>query len=293
MQNSGGTRINKYLSELGLCSRREADRWIEQGRVTVNGKQPTAGTRIGSRDKLRVDGRVIESPQDDHIYLLFNKPPGIVTTTEQTEPDNIISYINYPRRIFPVGRLDKASEGLIILTSDGDIVNKILRAGNRHEKEYDVTVNQPVTDDFISKMSTGVPILGQVTKKCKVERTGPSSFRIVLIQGLNRQIRRMCEYFGYEVEKLKRTRIMHLKLDLPPGQFRDLEADELKRLFESIKDSDGTQQKKQGKQPKSSPQGKSKGKPQKTGGKQPSDPRNQRSGKRNRPPSGGRSRKRR
>ncbi len=238
-------RINKYLSEIGLCSRREADKWIELGRVTINGKQPGPGAKVSSRDVIRVNGAVVESPDDDHTYLLFNKPVGIVTTTDtQGERDNIVSYINYPRRIFPVGRLDKLSEGLIIMTSDGDIVNKILRAGNNHEKEYEVTVDKPLTPDFAEKMSSGVPILGQVTRKCKVEVTAPMVFRITLTQGLNRQIRRMCEHFGYEVIKLKRTRIMHLSLDLPPGQFRDLTDSELSKLMELIKDSKGTTEKK-------------------------------------------------
>lgn len=237
-------RINKYLSEIGLCSRREADRWIEMGRVTVNGKKPGPGAQVSSRDVIRVNGVVVESPDDDHTYLLFNKPTGIVTTTDtKGEKDNIVSFINYPKRIFPVGRLDKMSEGLIILTSDGDIVNKILRAGNNHEKEYEVAVDKPLSADFAEKMSSGVPILGQVTRKCKVEVMSPYVFKITLTQGLNRQIRRMCEHFGYEVQKLKRTRIMHLSLDLPTGQFRDLTNEELKQLFHLIKDSSGTDKK--------------------------------------------------
>lgn len=245
-------RINKYLSEIGLCSRREADRWIEMGRVTVNGKKPGPGAQVSSRDVIRVNGAVVESPDDDHTYLLFNKPTGIVTTTDtKGEKDNIVSFINYPKRIFPVGRLDKMSEGLIILTSDGDIVNKILRAGNNHEKEYEVTVDKPLTDDFAEKMSSGVPILGQVTRKCKVETLSPTSFKITLTQGLNRQIRRMCEYFGYEVLKLKRTRIMHLELDLPAGQFRDLTNNELNALFQLLKNSSGTSEKSASKSSKS------------------------------------------
>lgn len=245
-------RINKYLSEIGLCSRREADKWIELGRVTINGKKPGPGAKVTSRDVIRVNGAVVESPDDDHTYLLFNKPTGIVTTTESSEKDNIISYMNYPKRIFPVGRLDKMSEGLIILTSDGDIVNKILRGGNNHEKEYEVTVDKPLTPDFAEKMSNGVPILGQVTKKCRVEVITPTVFKIVLKQGLNRQIRRMCDYFGYDVLKLKRTRIMHLALDLPPGQFRDMTDDELRQMFELIKDSKGTVEKKKPAKSKSS-----------------------------------------
>lgn len=209
--------------------------------MTINGKLPGVGAQVNSRDTIRVNGMIVESPDDDHTYLLFNKPTGIVTTTDtQGERDNIVSYVNYPKRIFPVGRLDKMSEGLIILTSDGDIVNKILRVGNSHEKEYEVTVDKALTPDFAEKMSSGVPILGQVTKKCKMEVLAPHVFRITLTQGLNRQIRRMCEYFGYEVQKLKRTRIMHLSLDLPAGQFRDLTDQELKVLFDLIKDSKGT-----------------------------------------------------
>lgn len=244
MQKGSGTRINKYLSEIGLCSRREADRWIEQGRVTINGKKPEIGARVTKRSVIRVNGQIIESPDDDHVYLAFNKPVGIVTTTDTQEQDNITDYLNYPRRIFPIGRLDKPSEGLLFLTSDGDIVNKILRAGNNHEKEYEVSVDKPITDDFIQKMGAGVPILGQVTKKCKVEQLNTFTFNITLVQGLNRQIRRMCEHFGYEVQKLKRTRIMNIKLDLPPGQFRDLTDEELNQLFHLIKDSSGTAPKK-------------------------------------------------
>lgn len=222
------------------------------GRVTVNGKKPGPGAQVSSRDVIRVNGAVVESPDDDHTYLLFNKPTGIVTTTDtKGEKDNIVSFINYPKRIFPVGRLDKMSEGLIILTSDGDIVNKILRAGNNHEKEYEVTVDKPLTDDFAEKMSSGVPILGQVTRKCKVETLSPTSFKITLTQGLNRQIRRMCEYFGYEVLKLKRTRIMHLELDLPAGQFRDLTNNELNALFQLLKNSSGTSEKSASKSSKS------------------------------------------
>ena len=240
MQQGSGTRINKYLSEIGLCSRREADRWIEQGRVTINGKKPEIGARVTKRSVIRVNGQIIESPDDDHVYLAFNKPVGIVTTTDTQEQDNITDYLNYPRRIFPIGRLDKPSEGLLFLTSDGDIVNKILRAGNNHEKEYEVSVDKPITDDFIQKMGAGVPILGQVTKKCKVEQINTFTFKIILVQGLNRQIRRMCEHFGYNVQKLKRTRIMNISLDVPAGQFRDLTEEELQQLFHLIKDSSGT-----------------------------------------------------
>lgn len=281
-------RINKYLSEIGLCSRREADKWIEQGRVTINGKQPGVGARVSSRDTIRVNGAIVESPDDDHTYLLFNKPVGIVTTTDtQGERDNIVSYINYPRRIFPVGRLDKLSEGLIIMTSDGDIVNKILRAGNNHEKEYEVTVDKPLTPDFAEKMSSGVPILGQVTRKCKVEVTAPMVFRITLTQGLNRQIRRMCEHFGYEVIKLKRTRIMHLSLDLPPGQFRDLTDSELSKLMELIKDSKGTTEKKPAKKKSAAKPASNKPASKKPSAKRPPQHKPKPGGK-NRPNKGGR-----
>jgi 23S rRNA pseudouridine2604 synthase len=237
-----GTRINKYLSEIGFCSRREADRMIEQGRVTLNGKRPAIGDKVGRRDKVHVDGHLVSENSEEDIYLIFNKPTGIVTTTDTTgERDNIIDYINYPKRIFPIGRLDKASEGLIFMTNDGDIVNKILRAHNNHEKEYEVSVDKPVTADFIQKMANGVPIMGTMTRKCKVEQTSPYSFRIVLTQGLNRQIRRMCEHFGYEVQKLKRTRIMNIKLDVPPGQFRDFTAEELSELRALLTESSKTQ----------------------------------------------------
>lgn len=237
-----GTRINKYLSEIGFCSRREADRMIEQGRVTLNKRRPAIGDKVGRRDKVHVDGHLVSENTEEDIYLVFNKPTGIVTTTDTTgERDNIIDYINYPKRIFPIGRLDKASEGLIFMTNDGDIVNKILRAHNNHEKEYEVSVDKPVTPDFIQKMGNGVPIMGTMTRKCKVEQTSPYSFTIVLTQGLNRQIRRMCEHFGYEVQKLKRTRIMNIKLDVPPGQFRDFTETELSELNTLLAESSKTQ----------------------------------------------------
>ncbi|MEX2596731.1 MAG: 23S rRNA pseudouridine(2604) synthase RluF [Salibacteraceae bacterium] len=242
MAETSGIRINKFLSESGLCSRREADRMIEQGRVMINGKHPEVGQRVKQRDQVRVDGRVIENNQEDAIYLVFNKPMGIVTTTDtKGEKDNIIEYVNYPKRIFPIGRLDKMSEGLILLTSDGDIVNKILRAGNNHEKEYEVSVDKPINDAFIQKMASGVPILGTMTKKCKVEPVSTFTFRIILTQGLNRQIRRMCEHFGYEVQRLKRTRIMNINLDLPPGQWRELTDDELSKIQSMVKNSSKTQ----------------------------------------------------
>lgn len=225
------TRINKYLSEVGFCSRREADRLIADGRVMVNGEIPEMGTKISDVDSVTVDGKPIREPKEDHVYLAFNKPVGIVCTTDTAnEKDNIIDYINHPRRIFHIGRLDKPSEGLILLTSDGDIVNKILRAGNNHEKEYVVTVNRPLDPDFVSKMSDGVPILDTVTAPCKVRQLGKRSFNIVLTQGLNRQIRRMCAYLGYEVVKLKRIRIMNILLDMPVGKWRDIMPDELAEI---------------------------------------------------------------
>ncbi|MFN4761552.1 23S rRNA pseudouridine(2604) synthase RluF [Gillisia sp. Q332] len=233
------TRINKYLSEAGFCSRREADKLIEQGRVTINENIPEMGTKVAENDVVKVDGKTIINQDEKPVYLAFNKPVGIVCTTDTgVEKDNIIDYINYPKRIFPIGRLDKASEGLIFLTDDGDIVNKILRARNNHEKEYIVTVSRPLTSNFLQRMSMGVPILDTMTKKCEVERLGKFDFKIVLTQGLNRQIRRMCEYLGYEVINLKRTRIMNVILDTPTGEWRDLTAQELKTLNSMVSDSE-------------------------------------------------------
>lgn len=232
------TRINKYLSESGFCSRREADRLLEQGRITVNGIVPEIGTKVSEDDDIFVDGVSIKKTDEDHVYIVLNKPVGIVCTTDtKRERDNIVDFINHPKRIFPVGRLDKPSEGLILLTSDGDIVNKILRARNNHEKEYIVRVDRPITPQFLHKMRNGVPILDTVTKKCEVDQIDTLSFRIVLTQGLNRQIRRMCEYLGYEVKKLKRIRIMNIKLDIPVGKWRDLTAEEMKELDELLGDS--------------------------------------------------------
>ena len=223
MEEEQLVRINKYLSEIGFCSRRAADKLIEQNRVRINGQIPEKGTKISPSDEVHVDNKLVSRKDEKHVYLAFNKPTGIVCTTDtRVEKNNIIDYINYPKRIFPIGRLDKPSEGLIFLTSDGDIVNKILRARNNHEKEYVVTVDRPVTADFIAKMANGVPILETITKKCKVKQTNKFEFRIVLTQGLNRQIRRMCEYFNYKVTKLKRIRIMNVHLDIPEGQWRPL-----------------------------------------------------------------------
>ena len=229
------TRINKYLSEVGYCSRRAADKLIDQGRVTVNGSVPEMGTKIGAGDDVRVDGKAVSKSDEKPVYLAFNKPVGIVCTTDtRVEKDNIIDFIGYPKRIFPIGRLDKPSEGLILLTDDGDIVNKILRARNQHEKEYLVTVDRPITEDFLKKMGNGVPILNTVTRKCHVEQVGPREFRIILTQGLNRQIRRMCEYLDYRVERLKRIRIMNVKLDVPIGRWRHLPDSELKEITELV-----------------------------------------------------------
>lgn len=232
------TRINKYLSEAGYCSRREADKLIDQGRVTINGEVPEMGTKISPSDIVRVDGKPISKQDEKHVYIAFNKPVGIVCTTDSgVEKDNIIDFINYPKRIFPIGRLDKGSEGLIFLTNDGDIVNKILRARNNHEKEYVVTVNKPISSTFIDRMGMGISILDTVTKKCEVEKLGNYDFRIVLTQGLNRQIRRMCEALGYEVTSLKRVRIMNVLLDVPVGEWRDITEEELKAINEMVSTS--------------------------------------------------------
>jgi len=232
------TRINKYLSEVGYCSRRAADKLIEQGRVLINGKVPEMGTKVSSEDEIQVDGKIIQEKSTAPVYLIFNKPRGIVCTTDTgREKDNIIDFINFPERIFPIGRLDKPSEGLIFLTNDGDIVNKILRARNNHEKEYIVTVNLPITKKFIEEMSNGVPILDTVTRECTVEQLDRYKFRIILTQGLNRQIRRMCEYLGYEVRSLKRIRIMNIMLDVPVGHYRHFTEQELDELNDLLKDS--------------------------------------------------------
>ena len=241
MKENQQTRINKYLSEVGYCSRRAADKLIEEGRVTINGVIPEMGTKISSDDEVHVDGELISKPKDNPVYLAFHKPIGIVCTTDTgVEKDNIIDYINYPSRIFPIGRLDKASEGLIFLTNDGDIVNKILRARNNHEKEYIVTVNKPITKKFVEQMQNGVPILDTITRKCKVEQIGVVNFKIILTQGLNRQIRRMCEHLDYRVRKLKRVRIMNVSLDMPVGKWRDLTSDELNEINRLVLDSTKT-----------------------------------------------------
>ena len=231
-------RINKYLSEAGYCSRRAADKLILAGRVTINGTTAELGSKVDLNDLVLVDGKSIIKKDDNYVYIAFNKPIGIVCTTDtKAEKDNIIDYINFPIRIFPIGRLDKPSEGLILLTNDGDIVNKILRARNNHQKEYVVRVNRPISQEFVRKMRAGVPILDTVTQPCTVEQVDKFTFRIILTQGLNRQIRRMCEYLGYEVTKLKRIRIMNIHLDLPVGKWRNLTATELNKLNALLADS--------------------------------------------------------
>jgi 23S rRNA pseudouridine2604 synthase len=233
-------RINKFLSEVGYCSRREADKLIEAGRVTINGVVPEMGSKISSTDEVAVDGKAIINTKQDFVYLAFNKPVGIVCTTDTSvEKNNIIDFINYPKRIFPIGRLDKPSEGLILLTDDGDIVNKILRASNNHEKEYIVTVDKPISQTFVERMSGGIPLedLNKVTKKCQVEKLSSYKFKIILTQGLNRQIRRMCDYLNYDVQTLKRVRIMNIKLDMPVGEYRELTKDEFDELNNLISTS--------------------------------------------------------
>lgn len=237
-------RLNKYISDSGFCSRREADALIEKGSVEVNGAVPELGTKIAPNDEVRVNGKLIKpvaQDKTDRIYLAYNKPVGITCTTEKKVHGNIIDAIGFPQRIFPIGRLDKPSEGLILLTSDGDIVNKILRAENAHEKHYRVIVNKVVTDAFIQNMSSGVPILDTVTKPCEVKRAGKFGFDIVLTQGLNRQIRRMCEYLGYTVTRLTRKRIMHISLaGIKPGQYRHLSETEMVEMNKALEGSTKT-----------------------------------------------------
>jgi 23S rRNA pseudouridine2604 synthase len=237
-------RLNKFISDSGVCSRREADKYIEQGHVVVNGKRAKLGDQVSSRDKVMLDGNQIEAKVgEDFVFLAFNKPVGIISTTEIGVKDSIVDYIGYHERIFPVGRLDKESQGLIFMTNNGDMVNKILRAGNNHEKEYMVTVNKPVTDEFILNMGRGVPILGEMTKRCKVIKDSMYSFRIVLVQGLNRQIRRMCEHFDYEVVKLERIRIMNISVKgIPVGEWRQLQPNEMKEIMAAISTSSSTQE---------------------------------------------------
>jgi 23S rRNA pseudouridine2604 synthase len=244
VETNTGKRLNKYISDSGFCSRREADKLIEQNRVKINGQVPELGTKVQPGDLVLVDGKRINAVAEnksDRIYIAYNKPIGITCTTERNVRGNIIDAIKHKERIFPIGRLDKPSEGLIFLTSDGDIVNKILRAENAHDKEYLVTVDKPLSERFVERMQRGVPILGTITKPCKVKRQSRFVFSIILTQGLNRQIRRMCEYLGYEVTKLKRTRIMNVQLDnLKPGQWRNLTEQEMREINQAVATSSKT-----------------------------------------------------
>ncbi len=241
--NENSINLNKYISSTGICSRREAEKFILEGRVTINGKPTKLGNRVFDGDVVKIDGKNLKT-KPKSIYIALNKPVGIVSTTDSKERKNIVKFVGHPQRLFPIGRLDKPSEGLIFLTNDGDIVNKILRAGNKHEKEYIVTVNKPINEQFISKMSNGIPILGTVTKKCKVEKLNSNTFKIILIQGLNRQIRRMCEYLGYDVLKLKRVRIMNVKLgNLKIGEWRELSPKEIDQINKAVLHSSKTYKK--------------------------------------------------
>lgn len=261
-------RVNKFISESGLCSRREADKYIERGVVTINGKKVGLGAEVRPGDEVKVNGRALDRMEDKQaVVLVFNKPTGVVSTTDKMEKNNIVDYINYSERIFPIGRLDKDSQGLILLTNNGDLVNKILRAGNKNEKEYVVTVDRPLFADFAEKMSQGVPILGVQTRRCKVVVETPFVFRITLIQGLNRQIRRMCEHFGYNVTKLERIRIMHIGLQgLALGEFRNLEEDEMKMLNKQLEKSKSEAPEKKSTNQSEKSQLKSKPKPNPKGG---------------------------
>lgn len=234
--SDSNTRLNKYISESGLCSRRAADRYIEQGNVFINGKRAKVGDKVFFGDIVTVNGQSIEPKEVEQTVLIaYNKPVGITSTTEAGVKSNIVDHVNHSERVFPIGRLDKDSQGLIFLTNNGDLVNKILRAGNNHEKEYVVTVNKPVTDSFLEGMSKGVPVLGVMTKKCKVLKEGPATFKITLIQGLNRQIRRMCEHFGFEVVKLERVRIMNIGIKgIPVGEWRELTPEEQTEIFNMV-----------------------------------------------------------
>ena len=240
--NKNSTNLNKYISTTGICSRREAEKFIVQGCVTINGKAAILGNRVFEGDVVKLNGQPLKSAPKT-LYIAFNKPVGIVCTTDSKERNNIVKFINHPERLFPIGRLDKPSQGLIFLTNDGDIVNKILRAGNNHEKEYIVTVNKPITPNFIKKMGDGIPVLGTVTKKCYVAQIDKFTFKIVLVQGLNRQIRRMCEYLGYNVTKLNRTRIMNVNLGkLKIGEWREISKGEMKKINEMVNTSSKTEE---------------------------------------------------
>jgi 23S rRNA pseudouridine2604 synthase len=240
--NDQSVSLNKFISQTGICSRREADEFIKLGRVLLNGQVAKTGNRVNPGDEVLLDGKPVIA-KEPNVYIALNKPVGITCTTELKIKGNIIEFVNHPQRIFPIGRLDKPSEGLILLTNDGDIINKILRAGNGHDKEYVVKVDRPITDKFLFRMANGVQILDTVTLPCEIYQTGKHTFKIILKQGLNRQIRRMCEALGYEVTSLKRTRIMHIHLgELPIGKWRDLTADELDELNRRITTSDKTEQ---------------------------------------------------
>ena len=240
--NEQSVNLNKFISSTGICSRRDAEKLIQEGRVTINGKPTQLGNRVFEGDVVKIDGKPLTA-KPKTLYIALNKPVGIVCTTDSKEKNNIVKYVGHPQRLFPIGRLDKPSEGLIFLTNDGDIVNKILRAGNQHEKEYIVSVNKRITPDFIKRMSNGIPILGTVTKKCEVEKINDNTFKIVLTQGLNRQIRRMCEYLHYEVTKLKRTRIMNVSLgNLKYGDWRELSSEELQEINRMVAASSKTEE---------------------------------------------------
>lgn len=242
LNNQDSINLNKYISATGICSRREAEKFIVAGQVTINGKIAQLGNRVFEGDEVRLNGKPLKS-KPKTIYIALNKPVGIVSTTDSKERKNIVKHVNHPQRLFPIGRLDKPSEGLIFLTNDGDIVNKILRAGNNHQKEYIVTVDKKIDDRFIQRMSNGIPILGTITKKCEVSKLNDYTFKIILTQGLNRQIRRMCEYLGYDVKKLKRTRIMNVKLGaLKPGEWRELSELEMKEINGMIQTSSKTEE---------------------------------------------------
>ncbi len=235
-------RLNKFISDSGYCSRREADKLIEECRVSINGRDAALGDQVKPGDKVIVDGKLIKTNITKPVFIIFNKPIGITCTTERHIKGNIIDFINHKDRIFPIGRLDKSSEGLIFLTNDGNIVNKILRAGNNHEKEYHVSVDKPINHEFISRMANGLPVLGTITKKCIVKQTGKDRFMIILTQGLNRQIRRMCEYLGYNVLKLKRTRIMNISLaSLPVGKWRNASDEEMAVIYRLTENSAKTE----------------------------------------------------
>jgi 23S rRNA pseudouridine2604 synthase len=230
--NSEGTRVNKYLSQAGFCSRREADKLLEQGRISINGEPIEMGTKVKTGDQVFVDGNLVEFETDEKIYLAVHKPKGVVcTTNSKVEKNNIVDFVNYPTRIYPIGRLDKMSEGLLLMTNDGEIVNNILRARHYHDKEYLVTVDKPITEEFITKMRSGMPILDTMTRRCEVEKLGDRSFKIILTQGLNRQIRRMCEALDYRVRTLKRTRIKNIILDVDKGKHRLLTKEEVEDLY--------------------------------------------------------------